>query len=274
MDVSLLREAFLAMKSGDKQGAAQILAKAVTRNPKDELAWFMLSDCVESVERKRYCLNRVLSINPANKAAREALAQIESVEVKPGKNSTPPALPLAAEPRHIPTPVADKPSKRSRARGLFLLVVTLVVVAILGHVVRLLVGPYELFTESVITPTATIDPSVAKARWATVDIRDLAKNPDKYAGAQLHYKGEVFNIQESSSGTVMQIWVAIPGGDRFDRESVVVACRCKASGVYEGTIVEFWGYGAGSAEGTNAFGGKIQQPLISVTSAGYMTYFR
>jgi len=104
-----------------------------------------------------------------------------------------------------------------------------------------------------------------------VDIRELVKNPDRYIGSELHYKGEVFNIQEDGSGAAMQVWVQIPGGSEFDREAVMVYWQGRTTNIYEGTTIEFWGYGMGSVEGTNAFGAAVVQPLIS---AEYITYFR
>jgi len=117
-------------------------------------------------------------------------------------------------------------------------------------------------------PTASEEQ--AKARWQTVDIRDLVKNPDRYNEQQVHYEGEVLSIEEADDGTVMQIWVQVPGGSDFDREVVIVVYRGGTDGIYEDTKVEFWGYCKGALEGTNAFGGAIRQPLIS---ADYLTYF-
>jgi hypothetical protein len=102
-----------------------------------------------------------------------------------------------------------------------------------------------------------------------VDIRELVKNPDRYDGSEIHYQGEVFNIRQDTDGAVMQVWVQVPGGSEFDREAVMVSWRGIATNVFKGTTVGFWGYGQGSVEGTNAFGGAIQQPLIS---AKYLTH--
>jgi hypothetical protein len=125
-------------------------------------------------------------------------------------------------------------------------------------------------TSTLPPPTATLDPETAKARWSTIDIRELVKNPDKYVGYELHYKGEVFNIEEDSNGAAMQVWVRVPGGSEFDQEAVAVYWSGRTTGIYEGTKIEFWGYGLGSLEGTNAFGATIRQPLVT---AEYVTYF-
>lgn len=125
-------------------------------------------------------------------------------------------------------------------------------------------------TETIVPPTATEVPEVAKAHWGSVDIRELVKNPSAYTGSELHYRGEVFSIQEDNNGATMQVWIRIPGGDDFDREAVIVIWGGKSTGVYEGTTIEFWGYGLGSIQGTNAFGVTIEQPSIA---AKYITRF-
>jgi tetratricopeptide (TPR) repeat protein len=121
-------------------------------------------------------------------------------------------------------------------------------------------------------PTATYTPLPAtqKAAWGTVDIRDLAKNPEAYKGRELHYQGEVFSIDEDNRGTAIQMWVDVPGSS-YDQEAVVVYWPGASQGIYDGTTIEVWGYCLGAFEGTNAFGGAIRQPLIS---AEYLDYFR
>ena len=111
---------------------------------------------------------------------------------------------------------------------------------------------------------------MAKARWGEVDIRALVKNPDKYLGAEVHYKGEVFTIEESDEGTAMQVWVNVPGGNEFDRKAVVIFWTGNTDPIYEGTKVEFWGYCTGAIEGVTAFGGTVRQPSVLVE---YLTYF-
>lgn len=120
------------------------------------------------------------------------------------------------------------------------------------------------------TPTYTRIPELEKKFWDTVDIRALVKNPDRYIGDQLHYQGEVFTIEEERRGAVMQVWVDVPGSD-YDQEAVVVIFQGTTDNVYIGTEIEFWGYGAGTFEGENAFGGIIRQPIVE---AEHLTYFR
>ncbi len=121
-------------------------------------------------------------------------------------------------------------------------------------------------------PTPTTSPRLEKASWGTVDIRALVKNPDRYVDAELHYEGEVLSIEEGDFGAAMQVWVDIPGGGSFDREVVMVIFGGDTTPIYEGTNVEFWGYGDGSFEGTNAFGATIVNPIIIAKYLSYSAY--
>jgi hypothetical protein len=126
------------------------------------------------------------------------------------------------------------------------------------------------------TMTPTLEPTVTpvdieklKATWGTVDIRDLIKNPEKYMGQRVHYKGEVFRISEDADGTMMQVWIDTPG-NISEREAVVVFYRIEStSGIYEKTPIEFWGVSTGAYEGKNAFGATIRQPLIEAIYLAY-----
>jgi hypothetical protein len=66
-----------AFKTGNTALARKILAAVVMAEPSNETAWFWLSMCVEAVEQKRFCLSKVLAINPNDQRARQALSQLE-----------------------------------------------------------------------------------------------------------------------------------------------------------------------------------------------------
>lgn len=78
MSTDKLNIAISAAKSGDKLTARKLLSDYVSENPSSEVAWLWLSACVDSIDQKRYCLNRALAINPNNQNARKALAQLDS----------------------------------------------------------------------------------------------------------------------------------------------------------------------------------------------------
>jgi hypothetical protein len=79
----ITKEGIQAFQSGDTQKAARILAHAVRMDVRDEEAWYWLSACVDDLEKKRYCLRRVLHINPHNVKARRRLNCLENLD-EPG----------------------------------------------------------------------------------------------------------------------------------------------------------------------------------------------
>jgi hypothetical protein len=78
MSLDKLNEAIAKVKSGDKVTGGKILSDYVRENPSNETAWLWLSICVAPVEQKRFCLNKVLSINPSNENARKALEKLDA----------------------------------------------------------------------------------------------------------------------------------------------------------------------------------------------------
>jgi hypothetical protein len=75
----LTQEGIRLFQAGEKQKAARILASALQRDTHDEEAWYWLSACVDDLEKKRYCLRRVLHINPANAKARRRLSRLDDL---------------------------------------------------------------------------------------------------------------------------------------------------------------------------------------------------
>lgn len=62
-----------ACKHGDVPTALDLLARAIASDASNESAWLWLSGLVESDAERRFCLNRVLQINPHAAAARHGL---------------------------------------------------------------------------------------------------------------------------------------------------------------------------------------------------------
>jgi anti-sigma-K factor RskA len=73
----LTEEGIRIFQAGDKQKAARILARSVQIDSHDEEAWYWLSACVDGLDKKRYCLQEVLKINPENTKARLRLSKLE-----------------------------------------------------------------------------------------------------------------------------------------------------------------------------------------------------
>jgi tetratricopeptide (TPR) repeat protein len=88
----LRRRGIAAVKAGDNAAARDLLAQAIRRNPRDDLAWLWLSGAVETDYDRRRCLERALAINPHSEAARQGLASLLSsptaVPAKPAATSS------------------------------------------------------------------------------------------------------------------------------------------------------------------------------------------
>lgn len=76
MQDDALQRSIVMIKSGDYEGGADILYSLVELEPGNELAWLWLAACIEDMEEKVLCLNRVLAINPENEVAQAALNQL------------------------------------------------------------------------------------------------------------------------------------------------------------------------------------------------------
>lgn len=77
MSIEELKQAFELIKSGDTDQAGAILTDLLAREPDNEYAWLALSKTCETEERRKYCLQQVLRINPANFDALNALENLE-----------------------------------------------------------------------------------------------------------------------------------------------------------------------------------------------------
>lgn len=110
------------------------------------------------------------------------------------------------------------------------------------------------------TPIPTNTPDL-RAEYLEMDIRELDSYPSRYTGDKIKLRGQVFNIM----GDGLQMWVRKPGGGSFDNVAVVVTWLTDSilpPQVYEDTWITVYGTGAGTFDGTNAYGGTITQPLI------------
>ena len=78
MNSDKLRQAIALILEGDKRAALSLLSKLVQEEPYNEAAWICLFECVESVSKKKYCLQKILAINPDNQNARSELEKLTS----------------------------------------------------------------------------------------------------------------------------------------------------------------------------------------------------
>lgn len=109
----LTSSAIAAYKAGRRDEARGLLSRALHIDPQCEQAWLWLAGAVDDQEQQRYCLERVLMLNPGNGAARRGLAAM----LPPDTAAAEPA-PAAAESvavTHIPTDSATGQAAESLA---------------------------------------------------------------------------------------------------------------------------------------------------------------
>lgn len=68
--------AIALIKQGNVAEGAKILSTIIKTEPDNEQAWLWMSACVGDREKKIYCLQRVLQINPSSNAARKGLGAL------------------------------------------------------------------------------------------------------------------------------------------------------------------------------------------------------
>ena len=73
----LVQSALEAANRGENNKAMGFLKQALAANPNDVDAWLVVAAVVEQPERKRQCLNRVLSLDPTNQIARDELLDMD-----------------------------------------------------------------------------------------------------------------------------------------------------------------------------------------------------
>lgn len=73
MSDDIISEAIELIENGKEDAASKILARHVLDKPLDETAWYLLSKCVKEPEKKQFCLEKVLQVNPNNQDAYDDL---------------------------------------------------------------------------------------------------------------------------------------------------------------------------------------------------------
>ena len=94
-----LDRALKLLNAGKQIEASAVLSRFLVENPGSEQAWHMLSYALTDRDKQVYALQRVLQINPDNKAARSQLARLyEDVSAPAGPPSPRPRQRPAARP--------------------------------------------------------------------------------------------------------------------------------------------------------------------------------
>ncbi len=90
-----LQQAIAFIQAGDKQSGKRILAEILKTEPQNEKAWLWMSGVVTKDEERRYCLKRVLAINPDSLLAKKGLARLQQEHKERPRPPTVPKQPMA-----------------------------------------------------------------------------------------------------------------------------------------------------------------------------------
>lgn len=75
-----LHAGIVLAKAGKNSEAREVLGQVVKNNPRSVLGWLWLAGVVETKEQQRYCLEKVLQLNPQNQVVRRVLTQLKIAE--------------------------------------------------------------------------------------------------------------------------------------------------------------------------------------------------
>ncbi len=78
----LLRTGIALAKAGKSAHARKILGQVVKDDPRSVMGWLWLAGVVKTKEQQRYCLERVLQLNPQNQVVKRILTQLETTKPK------------------------------------------------------------------------------------------------------------------------------------------------------------------------------------------------
>ncbi len=93
----LYHEGVQAIRAGDRAAGREKLLEVVRRNELHEQAWLWLSEVALTDEERAICLQNVLILNPASRAARRGLARL-GMEAPPLAPASPPSEAKGAAP--------------------------------------------------------------------------------------------------------------------------------------------------------------------------------
>jgi len=98
----LVDQGIAALRAGDRPRAFELLVQALRQEPRSELGWLWLSGVVIGKAEQRYCLERVLEINPHNPGARNGMRTFPADLVAQPPFHTQPVSPPAPAAAAVP----------------------------------------------------------------------------------------------------------------------------------------------------------------------------
>ena len=94
---TMLEQAIAQIKAGEIEKAKPLLIDWLKQNPNDENGWLWMVRCVTDTQQQRYCLAKVLKINPQNQYALRSLRHLTipvSPSTQPKPSQPPPMQPV------------------------------------------------------------------------------------------------------------------------------------------------------------------------------------
>jgi thioredoxin-like negative regulator of GroEL len=104
---SLLEQAIVALDNDDPATAQKHLASLLQQDPRNERAWLLMAEAQAEPERKRFCIEKVLALNPNNMMALQMRAELAHGEELNRAPDAPASAPETATPPEA-TPVAPQ----------------------------------------------------------------------------------------------------------------------------------------------------------------------
>jgi tetratricopeptide (TPR) repeat protein len=185
----LTKEGIRAYQYGDRERAARLFARAIQLNKNDEHAWYWLSACVDDTEKKRYCLQRTLAINPDNSKARRRLERMD----------------LFVQSPYVTQKLPPQPATKNLAFRIGAIVLSIVVI----------LGVYYLFTtgstQSKEEDLAAVLGAVDQAPTMTVPVVAVVIEPEEQAGIPVPITGEPVVIM--GEDTAVTETFSLPAGN-------------------------------------------------------------
>jgi len=167
---SLLRSGIQAARNGDKEVARGIFEQVIRLDARNEVAWLWLASVLENTTDRQMALEKVLSINPNNERAQQALSRIvASPSPKPAPAPDESQAIQTSDTASVSRPA--RPSPQRQGNGPLYYVVLLIALGMIGVAIFLLISgddegdtDSEPSPEAVLTIEATTVPQAATPR--------------------------------------------------------------------------------------------------------------
>lgn len=232
-----------AARRGDKAAAEMLLRQVTVSDPQNEMAWLWLASVVTDVTERRRYLEKVVTINPENTRAQEALQRLTGGTPRPQGQQV-----VGQLRQNAPRPTAE-PATTNRPNTGMLALLALVVVLVIAAVVFSLVFlqessnlalPTNVSVESVFNPTETPIPP-------TIDPADYTATP--FYGIIVTVDRETPNLPPTFTPTPEPPAepTAIPSPTAFPQESFQMIYASAEIGQAEPRLVVAQGDGSAAA---------------------------